>query len=125
MRTPAMIAVIFEVSPKAERYQDCLDIAAELRLELAEIDGFMSVERFESLSNKERILSVSFWRDEQAVLAWRNLDKHRVTQKRGRTNIFTDYRLRVAAVMRDYGMVERVEAPVDSRAVHDRPEPLL
>jgi len=116
-----MIAVIFEVEPR-EGYRDAyLEIAASLRPLLEEIDGFISIERFESLSRPGRILSLSFWRDEEAVRAWRNLPSHRATQGHGRAGIFRDYRLRVASVIRDYGLNEREEAPADSRAVHDRP----
>jgi heme-degrading monooxygenase HmoA len=113
-----MIAVIFEVWPKPERRQEYLDIAAELRRHLETIDGFISVERFESLSEPGKLLSLSFWRDEAAVRAWRQLVAHRAAQSRGRAGIFADYRLRVAGVVRDYGMAERAGAPDDSRAVH-------
>ncbi|MEX0759083.1 MAG: antibiotic biosynthesis monooxygenase [Tistlia sp.] len=114
-----MIAVIFELKPKAEGRAEYLEIAAALRPELQKIDGFLSIERFESLSEPGKILSLSFWRDEAAVMAWRNLESHRGAQQRGRTALFADYRLRVAAVLRDYGMTERAEAPSDSRARHD------
>jgi heme-degrading monooxygenase HmoA len=113
-----MIAVIFEVWPRPERRRDYLDIAADLRRHLETIDGFISVERFESLSEPGKLLSLSFWRDEAAVRAWRNLDAHRAAQGRGRAGIFTDYRLRVAGVIRDYGMADRAEVPDDSREVH-------
>lgn len=113
-----MIAVIFEVWPRPERRGEYLDIAAALRPELEAIDGFISVERFESLSEPGKLLSLSFWRDEAAVAAWRNLSAHRAAQARGRGGIFADYRLRVAGVIRDYGMSERAEAPDDSRAIH-------
>lgn len=115
-----MIAVIFEVTPAPGRTQDYLDIAASLRPELERFDGFISIERFTSLSTEGKILSLSFWRDEDAVKRWRNVEQHRMAQARGRGGIFADYRLRVAAVMRDYGMRERAEAPEDSRALHDR-----
>jgi heme-degrading monooxygenase HmoA len=113
-----MIAVIFEVWPKPERKQEYLDIAATLRPLLDKFDGFVSIERFESLSEPGKILSLSFWRDEQAVEQWRRLSEHRAAQTRGRAEIFRDYRLRVAGVMRDYGMFERAEVPSDSRAFH-------
>ena len=114
-----MIAVVFEVWPKAERRDAYLEIAAGLRRQLEAIDGFISVERFESLSEPGKLLSLSFWRDEAAVRAWRNLAVHRAAQGRGRAQIFADYRLRVAGVIRDYGMAERAEVPDDSRAIHD------
>lgn len=113
-----MIAVIFEVEPGPAQRQDYLDIAAGLRAELEAIDGFVSVERFASLSRPGRILSLSFWRDEAAVARWRNQESHRLAQARGRAGVFQGYRLRVAQVVRDYGMHERGEAPPDARAVH-------
>lgn len=113
-----MIAVIFEVKPHEGRRQDYLDIAAALRPLLAKIDGFISVERFESLTEPGKILSLSFFRDEAAVAQWRRLDAHRRAQAEGRREVFEDYRLRIAAVARDYGMNERAEAPADSRDVH-------
>ena len=113
-----MIAVIFEVWPRPERRGEYLDIAAALRPELEAIDGFISVERFESLSEPGKLLSLSFWRDEAAVAAWRNLRVHRAAQAKGRAGIFADYRLRVAGVIRDYGIAERAEVPDDSRAMH-------
>src|SRR5687768_9670460 len=115
-----MIAVIFEVWPHADRRQDYFDLAAELRPLLMQIDGFLSIERFESLSEPGKLLSLSFWRDERAVAAWRNLEAHRAAQEAGRGGIFANYRLRVADVLRDYGMKERAQAPADSRAKHDK-----
>ena len=113
-----MIAVIFEVWPKPEHRQEYFDLAAELKPALQTIDGFISVERFESLTEKGKILSLSFWRDEEAVAAWRNVPGHRATQGKGRAKIFENYRLRIAGVIRDYGMDDRAQAPKDSRAVH-------
>jgi heme-degrading monooxygenase HmoA len=113
-----MIAVIFEVWPADRQRQTYLDIAADLRPLLDEIDGFISIERFESLAEPGKMLSLSFWRDEQAVAAWRRLEPHRGAQARGRAQVFRDYRLRVAGVIRDYGMFSREEAPPDSRTVH-------
>lgn len=113
-----MIAVIFEVLPHAEHRQAYLDTAANLRPHLEMIDGFISIERFESLSQPGKVLSLSFWRDEAAVLQWRNLEVHRQAQTAGREHIFADYRLRVADVLRDYGLRERDQAPQDSRNVH-------
>jgi heme-degrading monooxygenase HmoA len=114
-----MMAVIFEVWPADGRKDDYLDIAASLRADLNAIDGFISVERFQSLTDPKKLLSLSFWRDEAAVTAWRNQSRHRAGQEKGRGYVFADYRLRVASVVRDYGMTERAEAPDDSRAVHD------
>ena len=113
-----MIAVIFEVVPAPGRRDAYLGKAADLRPLLDGIDGFLSIERFESLSVPGKVLSLSFWRDEEAVAAWRRLEAHRATQARGREIVFADYRLRVAAVLRDYGMTERAEAPQDSRQRH-------
>ena len=115
-----MIAVIFEVTPAPGRTQEYLDLAASLRPELERFDGFISIERFSSLTTEGKILSLSFWRDEDAVNRWRNVEQHRLVQARGRGGVFLDYRLRVAAVIRDYGMHERAQAPEDSRARHDR-----
>jgi heme-degrading monooxygenase HmoA len=114
-----MIAVIFEVWPKPEHKKEYLDLAAELKPILEAIDGFISVERFESLTEKGKILSVSFFRDEAAVAAWRNVAEHRKSQGKGRARIFENYRLRIAGVIRDYGMNDRAQAPKDSRATHD------
>jgi heme-degrading monooxygenase HmoA len=114
-----VIAVIFEVVPHPEGRQEYLDIAAALRPNLERVDGFVSIERFQSLSNPEKVLSLSFWRDEAAVAAWRAVDAHREAQVKGRRALFRDYRLRIASVFRDYGMAERAQAPADSRAVHD------
>src|SRR3954451_7274548 len=118
-REGGMIAVIFEVWPKPELKQQYLDLAAELRPILETIDGFISIERFESLTEKGKILSLSFFRDEAAVAAWRNIPEHRKTQGKGRATIFDNYRLRIAGVIRDYGMNDRAQAPSDSRAVHE------
>src|SRR5579864_6800328 len=104
-----MYAVIFEVEPEETRRQDYLDLAARLRPELEQIDGFISVERFQSLTQPGKILSLSFWRDEAAVERWRAQENHRMAQRAGRGGIFRSYRLRVAAVVRDYGMHDRTE----------------
>jgi heme-degrading monooxygenase HmoA len=114
-----MMAVIFEVEPAPGAMQDYLDLAAALRPELEKIDGFVSIERFESLTHKGKILSLSIWRDEAALARWRQLEAHRAAQVRGRHAIFRDYRLRVAEVVRDYGKDDRAQAPADSRAAHD------
>ena len=113
-----MIAVIFEVFPAEGRKQDYLDLAASLRPELEKIDGFISIERFASLSADGKLLSLSLFRDEAAVEAWRNLETHRLAQAKGRAGIFSDYRIRVTSVLRDYGMRERAQAPQDSRRKH-------
>jgi heme-degrading monooxygenase HmoA len=113
-----MIAIIFEAEPQSGRRDAYLDAAARLRPLLAQIDGFISVERFESLTQPGKILSLSFWRDEAAVERWRNLEEHRRVQAAGRAGIFADYRLRVAQVLRDYGMNDRAGAPQDSKAAH-------
>lgn len=114
-----MIAVIFEFEPADGRRNDYLEHAAALRPHLDTIDGFISIERFESLAQPGKLLSLSFWRDEQAIAQWRNLDRHRTAQQQGRAGIFSDYRLRVAEVARDYGMHERMAAPQDSKSLHD------
>ncbi|HSN42088.1 MAG TPA: antibiotic biosynthesis monooxygenase [Burkholderiales bacterium] len=107
-----MHVVIFEVQPKPGREKDYLAIARSLRAELEKIDGFISVERFASLYNEGKILSLSFWRDEAAVRQWREHARHREAQQCGREDIFADYRICVASVVRDYGMTERAQAPV-------------
>jgi len=109
-----MIAVIFEVEPKEGMLEPYLDIAAELKPELERIDGFISVERFTSLTNPGKYLSLSYWRDEAALADWRNRPHHRVAQSKGRTKMFEGYRLRVAGVIRDYGMQDRAQAPGDA-----------
>ncbi|MBU2177847.1 MAG: antibiotic biosynthesis monooxygenase [Gammaproteobacteria bacterium] len=113
-----MIAVIFEVVVKPEYKQDYLDIAAQLKPLLTAIDGFISIERFQSLTEPDKLLSLSFWRDEQAIQSWRELEAHRMAQQQGRAVIFKDYRLRIADVNRDYGMQQRAEAPLDSQQFH-------
>jgi heme-degrading monooxygenase HmoA len=113
-----MIAVIFEVEPADGRRVEYLEIAASMRAMLNEIDGFISVERFESLTTPGKLLSLSFFRDEEAVRQWRTLAAHRGAQSQGRAGIFSDYRLRVAHVLRDYGLHDRAEAPTDSREIH-------
>lgn len=113
-----MMAVIFEVTPAPGQRGAYLDAAAALKPLLAQIDGFVSIERFESLSEHGKLLSLSFWRDEEAMARWRQQEAHRSTQAAGRGHVFADYRLRVAAVVRDYGMTDRAQAPADSRAVH-------
>ena len=113
-----MIAVIFEVEPHPQTRQTYLDTAAGLRPLLDGIDGFLSIERFESLTEPGKILSLSFWRDEAAVAQWRALEAHRAAQGAGRATVFAGYRLRVASVLRDYGLTDRAQAPPDSRARH-------
>jgi heme-degrading monooxygenase HmoA len=113
-----VIAVIFEVWPALGERERYLGIASALRPLLDGIDGFISIERFESLSEDGKLLSLSFWRDEKAVAAWRALEAHRVAQSKGRAGIFRDYRLRIADVARDYGMNDRTQAPADSRAAN-------
>ena len=114
-----MIAVIFEVVPAPGRKQEYLDLAAALRPQLEQQDGFISIERFASLSNEGKVLSLSYWRDEEAVKNWRRFEGHRLAQVRGRNGVFADYRLRVASVLRDYGMSAREQAPADSREAHE------
>lgn len=114
-----MIAVIFEVEPAKGRFEEYMDHAARLRPELEKVPGFISVERFRSLTNPDKLLSLSFWEDDAAVACWRTHSAHRGSQAAGRGGIFADYRLRVVGVMRDYGMRERREqAPADSLELH-------
>ena len=113
-----MIAVIFEFTPREGRFVDYKALAEGLADDVRNSDGFLSIERFESITNKGKFVSLSFWRDEEAVRKWRNLQKHREAQKQGRGGIFASYRLRVAQVMRDYTMDQRGETPQDSRSFH-------
>ena len=113
-----MIAVLFEAEPAEGQAEVYLDLAAGLRPELEAIDGFVSIERFQSLSEPGKLLSLSFWRDETAVRAWRERPSHRAVQAKGRAGVFAGYRLRIAEVVRDYGMSDRDEAPADSQAAH-------
>ena len=115
-----MIAVIFEVIPASGKKDEYLDIAAELKPVLEKIEGFISVERFQSINDPGKILSLSFWRDEESIKQWRNTEMHRLAQSKGRESIFKDYRLRIANVNRDYGMFDRKEAPADSKLFHDK-----
>jgi heme-degrading monooxygenase HmoA len=111
-----MIAVIFEATPAPGRREAYLDLAARLRPDLEKVDGFLSIERFASLTNDGKLLSLSFWRDEEAVRRWRNHAPHRAAQLAGRGGVFSDYRLRVATVIRDYGPDDRDQAPADAPA---------
>ncbi|MEO8005908.1 MAG: antibiotic biosynthesis monooxygenase [Betaproteobacteria bacterium] len=113
-----MLAVIFEVWPAEGRAGEYFDLAAALKPDLEKIAGFISIERFQSLATPGKFVSISFWQDEEAIHAWRQLERHRAAQSKGRTGVFSDYRLRVASVIRDYGMNEREQAPRDSRKVH-------
>lgn len=114
-----MIAVIFEVWPSAEGRAPYLELAAQLRPLLDQVDGFISIERFGSLSDPGKLLSLSFFRDEAALAQWQQLEAHRAAQSAGRQGVFDDYRLRIAGVVRDYGMDDRNQAPGDSRQRHD------
>jgi heme-degrading monooxygenase HmoA len=115
-----MIAVIFEVRPAEEHRDEYLEIASALRVQLEQIDGFISIERFESLTEPGKLLSLSFFRDEESIKEWRTLESHRKAQSIGRAGLFEDYRLRIAAVIRDYGMYDRDQAPNDSKLVHEK-----
>lgn len=114
-----MLAVIFEVYPASVAHKEAyMEIAAGLKPLLEQIEGFVSIERFQSLTTPNKLLSLSFWRDEQAIETWRNLEAHRRAQAWGREEIFSDYRIRIAGVIRDYGMSDRAQAPRDSRDRH-------
>jgi heme-degrading monooxygenase HmoA len=113
-----MIAVIFESWPAPGRKQSYLDMGAALSTHLESLDGFISIERFQSVADPEKLLALSIWRDEAAVDNWRNTQVHRAVQANSRRDIFNDYRLRVATVIRDYGMFEREQVPADSREAH-------
>jgi len=113
-----VITVIFEFIPKEGRFPDYMRIVDTLRDDLAKADGFISLERFESVTSKGKFLSLQFWKDEESVRKWRNLEKHREAQKLGRKSIFASYRLRIASVLRDYEMDKRAQVPEDSKKVH-------
>jgi len=113
-----MIAVIFELTPAPGKAEEYFRLGAALKAEVEKFDGFISIERFESVTNPGKFVSISFWRDEEAVRAWRNVEGHRAAQARGRGSVFSDYRLRVASVIRDYSLNCRDEAPADSRQKH-------
>ena len=113
-----MIAVIFEFTPAEGRFSEYMDLVGTLKADLEKAEGFISLERFESITTKGKYVSLQFWRDEEAVRKWRNLQRHREAQKKGRAGIFASYRLRIASVVRDYTMDERAEAPADSLKVH-------
>jgi len=113
-----MIAVIFEFTPAPGRFPDYLALVETLKPELAKAEGFLSLERFESITAPGKFVSLQFWRDEECVARWRNLHKHREAQKQGRGGIFASYRLRIAGVTRDYTLDARAEAPGDSIAAH-------
>jgi heme-degrading monooxygenase HmoA len=113
-----MIAVIFEVIPNQGKKEEYLNIAASLRPELDHIEGFISIERFQSFSDPEKVLSLSFWKDEKSIQQWRNLEMHRDAQAKGRNEFFKDYHLRIAQVVRNYGMFDRKETPADSIGFH-------
>lgn len=115
-----MIAVIFEVIPNEGKKEEYLDIATSLRPELDHIEGFISIERFQSFTNPEKVLSLSFWENEESIQQWRNLEMHRHAQSKGRNEIFKDYHLRIASVVRNYGMFDRNETPKDSSGFHDK-----
>lgn len=115
-----MVAVIFEVMPAEGKRDDYFSLAEKLRPELNKIPGFISIERFQSIANPGKILSLSFWENEESISQWRNIEMHRHAQAAGRASVFKDYRLRVAHVVRDYGMNERTQAPADSKSIHDK-----
>jgi len=115
-----VIAVIFEFTPAEGRFPDYMELVGTLKDELEKADGFVSLERFESITTKGKFVSLQFWRDEEAVRKWRTLAKHRAAQAKGRAGIFASYRLRIASVVRDYTMDERGEAPADSVSFHSR-----
>lgn len=113
-----MVVVIFESQPHPDRKQAYLEAGARLGPLAREQPGFVSIERYESLTTPGKLLALSTFRDEAAVEHWRNLEIHRRIQSHSRGGIFADYRLRVATVLRDYGIHDREGAPADSRLVH-------
>ncbi|MGJ3353358.1 antibiotic biosynthesis monooxygenase family protein [Providencia sp. Je.9.19] len=114
-----MIAVIFELQANEGQQENYLALAQQLKESLIEINGFISIERFQSLSDNNKLLSLSFWESEEAVMVWRNTELHRLAQAKGRESILKYYRLRVASVIRDYGLNEREMVPSDSLNYHN------
>ena len=113
-----MVAVIFEFTPARGRFPEYMELVGQLKPELDKAEGFISLERFESITTPGKFVSLQFWRDEECVRKWRNLQQHREAQKKGRAGIFASYRLRIAGVIRDYTMEERAQTPADSVSVH-------
>jgi len=113
-----VIAVIFEFTPAEGRFPEYMQLVETLKADLARAEGFISLERFESITTRGKFISLQFWRDEESVRKWRNLQKHRAAQKAGRERIFDSYRLRIATVIRDYEKDRRAEAPADSVEIH-------
>jgi heme-degrading monooxygenase HmoA len=113
-----LITVIFEFTPHEGKFPDYMQVVDTLREDLAKADGFIQLERFESVTNKGKFLSLQYWRDEASVNKWRNLQKHREAQKHGRASVFKDYRITICSVLRDYRMHEREQVPADSQKVH-------
>src|SRR6476469_6246500 len=113
-----MVSVIFEVWQHPKHRAGYLDWAAELKNELVKMEGFISIERFQSLTDPDKLLSLQFWRDDASLKAWRNLESHRAAQAARRKTMFKEYRLNIAEVIRDYGLDDREQAPADSRAAH-------
>lgn len=113
-----MIAVLFEAVPGKGKWDDYMNLAAGLKPELSKIEGFISIERFQSVSNPEKVLSLSFWKNDQSINEWRNVELHRQAQAEGRNSIFDDYRIRIASVFRDYSLTERMQAPEDSKTIN-------
>jgi heme-degrading monooxygenase HmoA len=113
-----MIAVIFEAFSLQDKWDEYFDIAERLKPELSTIEGFISIERFKSVTNPNKVLSLSFWKDEDSIAKWRNIESHRMAQKEGRSSIFDNYRIRVAGIQRDYSNTDREQAPGDSKIIH-------
>jgi len=113
-----MVAVIFEAVPAKGKWDEYLEFAEKLKPELSKIPGFISIERFQSIANPQKVLSISFWEDEEAIVKWRNIEMHRDAQAEGRNSVFNNYRIRVATVQRDYGLMQREQAPGDSKLFH-------
>ncbi|HJA07813.1 MAG TPA: antibiotic biosynthesis monooxygenase [Candidatus Mailhella merdigallinarum] len=108
------IVVLFEVTPTAEGRQRYLELAASLKKLLAEAKGFIRAERFSSLTEEGKLLSMNLWESEDDVDAWRNTLDHRISQMEGRNKLFKKYTITVASVIREYGNTSREQAPSDS-----------
>lgn len=112
-----MIYVIFEVIINEGQRDKYLELASELRDDLFASDGFLKSERFLSLTNERKVLSLSIWKDEESIEKWRNKAEHRMAQRQGRELVFESYNISVASKIRSYSDIDRREAPGDSNGV--------
>ena len=112
MKNPenSKVVVLFEVTPTAEGKVRYLELAAQLKLLLSDAKGFIHSERFSSLNEEGKLLSLNVWENEESVKKWRNELHHRMSQSEGRERLFENYRITVAYVIREYDDYNRREA---------------